>query len=128
MLVNGLPTQANAGWFPYDGYDPMRVPLGAYANEMSPWGLFDVAGGTAEWTESVLQLISGTRFRFLDGSAWVAGPPVRDAITASSADFPSFSTFDYGFRIASSIPTPASGVLFLIAGTLIARRTRMRTS
>ncbi len=128
VLVNGLPTQANAGWFPYDGYDPMRVPLGAYANEMSPWGLFDVAGGTAEWTESVLQLISGTRFRFLDGSAWVAGPPVRDAITASSADFPSFSTFDYGFRIASSIPTPASGVLFLIAGTLIARRTRMRTS
>ncbi len=127
VLVNGLPTQANAGWFPYEGYDPMRVPLGAYANEMSPWGLFDVAGGTAEWTESVLQGPSGIRFRFIDGSAWVAGSPASDRVTASSTDFPSFSTFDYGFRIASSVPTPSSVTLILIAAAFCGRRTRRAT-
>jgi hypothetical protein len=47
VLVQGMPTQANAGWDGVDfpGFNPFTVPLGAYANVTSPWGLFDTAGG-----------------------------------------------------------------------------------
>jgi hypothetical protein len=34
----------NAGWF---------VPLGAYTNQVSPWGLFDTSGGAQEWNEEL---------------------------------------------------------------------------
>ena len=64
VLVNGQPTQANGGWDSVDfpGHNPFSVPLGAYPTVQSPWGLMDVAGGTAEWTEETV-LVNGVLSR-----------------------------------------------------------------
>jgi sulfatase modifying factor 1 len=128
VLVNGQPTQANAGWISaeYPGHSPFAVPLGAYANVQSPWGLFDVAGGTREWTEDTLY-VSGIwpAFRRFDGSAWGASAPsLTDQIHNAGGDFPSLSTFDLGFRIASSVPSPGFSALGI--GLLVAWSRRQR--
>ncbi len=124
--VNGQLAQANAGWWmSFPGYNPDLVPLGAYAEVTSPWGLFDVAGGSAEWTESILTGPGLPPTRFVDGSARAFGPLARDALTQFSSDFPSFSPFDLGFRIASSVPAP--GTSALLAGLLWHPRIRRRS-
>jgi hypothetical protein len=46
----------------------LDIPLGSYPAGVSPWGLFDVTGGTREWTEETLEEIYGARiFRLADG-------------------------------------------------------------
>jgi len=129
VLVNGQPTQANAGWDTIDfpGFNPHAVSLGAYTDVQSPWGLFDVAGGTMEWTEET-GYISGIwpAFRAFDGSPWAssAGLTIVDQIHHMGGDFPSLSTYDLGFRIASSVPSPGFSALGM--GLLIAWSTRRR--
>lgn len=125
LLVNGVPAQANAGWSEFGGYDPDLVPLGAYSDVTSPWGLFDTAGGTKEWTESILTGPALPPTRFLDGSAWVVGSAASDRIMGGASDFPSFSTFDFGFRIASSVPTPGSSALAIGLLLILTRRRRV---
>ncbi|QQS08917.1 MAG: SUMF1/EgtB/PvdO family nonheme iron enzyme [Phycisphaerales bacterium] len=50
-FVNGSPlNQANAGFLAANLSDQFRIPLGAY-DVTSPWGLYDTAGATIEWTE-----------------------------------------------------------------------------
>src|SRR5262245_2041095 len=56
--------QANAG---FNSPNPFTIPLGSYSS-VSPWGLYDIAGGTAEWTETVQTLSGGNRYRVFDGS------------------------------------------------------------
>jgi len=123
-VVNGQLAQANAGWDGIPGYDPFAVPLGAYPDVTSPWGLFDVAGATTEWTESIFSGPGIPPTRNVDGSAWVVGGAASDRIGSVSSSFPSFDTFDHGFRIASSVPAPSSGMLLLVAVAYSGRRTR----
>src|SRR5690606_10906951 len=70
--VYGPPSigEANAGWDDRDfpGQNPGMVPLGAYPDVMSPWGLLDVAGGMHEWTETIQTTNTGVRARVFDGS------------------------------------------------------------
>ncbi len=120
--------QANGGWdsLNFPGFSPYAVPLGAYADVQSPWGHFDVAGGTAEWTEHVNMVAGlypiGRRF---DGSAWATSQAMlSDQIHNVGGDFPSLSTYDLGFRIASSVPSP--GFSALGTGLLIAWSRRRR--
>ncbi len=129
VLVNGQPATANAGWtsFGYPGLNPYAVPLGAYQSVMSPWGLFDVAGGTSEWTEHVFQLSGESlpRQRILRGSTWdlAVGSLTDQAQHRGSAAFPSFAGSDTGFRIAS-IPSPSAWVIMLVAIAHFLRPTR----
>lgn len=122
--LNGVLAQANASWDESDfpGFSPFSVPLGAYA-VTSPWGLYDVAGGTREWMESVLDLgDESPRFRIVDGSAW-ATSGAGDSIRGRGGEFPSVSTFERGFRIASLVPAPGLvPLLALSLGVLIRRR------
>ncbi|GJQ30069.1 MAG: hypothetical protein HBSAPP03_19530 [Phycisphaerae bacterium] len=112
---NGILAQANGGWDSQDfpGYNPFTVPLGAYPDATSPFGLLDVAGGTREWTEYVF-LTNGTwpTGRGFDGSAWTTGFGL-DRIYAPGGDFPNTATFDYGFRVASAVPS--AGACFSLA-------------
>jgi formylglycine-generating enzyme required for sulfatase activity len=129
-LAPGSAGECNAGgWHTiYNGVvSPFAVPLGAYSNITSPWGLFDTAGGTAEWTESVL-LVAGTKNRYYDGSWWSDGPTEVDQIQTVDAQFPNYSTFDLGFRIASSVPAPAPAALLLcgLFSLFSARPSRIR--
>ncbi|MCC6320963.1 MAG: SUMF1/EgtB/PvdO family nonheme iron enzyme [Phycisphaerales bacterium] len=117
VLVNGHAAQANAEWSDgFPGFSPFGTPLGAYSNVRSAFGLFDLAGATTEWTEEVI-LVNGVfpAFRVFDGSTWaLGGTATSDQIQYRGGDFPSLSTFDLGFRIASSIPGPAHGTLLLL--------------
>jgi formylglycine-generating enzyme required for sulfatase activity len=123
VLVNGQPAMANAGWdrFSFPGHDPYNVALGAYTGVTSPWGLFDVAGGTSEWTEATYQISDepGPRFRFFEGSAWTWGfgnssDHVRNP---RGAEAPSFFGFDMGFRVAAAV-VPAPTTAFVGAASL----------
>jgi hypothetical protein len=109
--------EANAGgWGPlFPQLSVFAVPLGAYPTVQSPWGLLDVAGGTAEWTEEVRTLIDGPRLRTYDGSFWFDGPPGVDRITSATGDqFPNVAIFENGFRIAAVVPSPSSAAVCLL--------------
>ncbi|MCC6320719.1 MAG: SUMF1/EgtB/PvdO family nonheme iron enzyme [Phycisphaerales bacterium] len=121
VLVNGVLAQANAGWDSgdYPGRSPFTVPLGSYGVQ-SPWGLLDTAGGTTEWTETVTTSSSGTRSRVFDGSFWShdAGQAVLlDGLRGRGEEFPHVPTFEFGVRLASSVPAPgtsAAGLCLLV--------------
>ena len=108
---NEVLATANAGWdssfFP--GQNAPRVPLGSYATT-NPWGLFDVAGATAEWTEGYFQIEGEPipRQRALDGSSWASlSPLVTDQVRYLGGSYgPFVQLSDLGFRIAS-IPSPS---------------------
>jgi len=127
FLVNGQPTTANSGWsaFQYPGQSPFLVPLGAYATT-SPWGLFDAAGGTGEWTEAVFQesFEALPRDRLWDGSAWESstGPDMLRAPGGGEA--PSLPAWEAGIRVASSVPSPGIGSLGMALAVLSLGRSR----
>lgn len=117
--------QANAGWdnINFVGSNPFGIPLGAYTNVTSPWGLYDTAGGTSEWVEEANLLHTA---RGASGSAWtVSSAPLMDQLyIIGNGGFPSLSTFDLGFRIASSVPSPGLSALALVCLTHTLRRRR----
>ncbi|MFN3963653.1 MAG: SUMF1/EgtB/PvdO family nonheme iron enzyme, partial [Fimbriimonadaceae bacterium] len=128
MLVNGRPTEANAGWFD-EGNPQYRVLLGAYPNTQTPWGLLDAGGATSEWNERVFG--SGDRLegRGFDGSDWadsLGTATVADSLSAQGGDAPSLSTLDLGFRIASSVPSPNTIVMLGVGWGVMAARKRRR--
>ncbi len=125
---NGVLATANAGWdagrFP--GQNAQAVPLGSYATT-NPWGLFDVAGATSEWTEGYFQ-IEGQPFpsdRALDGSSWLVfvRPTVTDQTQYLAGSYEPFVQFsDFGFRVAT-VPGPTGlGFAILVSSSLLFRR------
>ncbi|MFO0831953.1 MAG: SUMF1/EgtB/PvdO family nonheme iron enzyme [Phycisphaerales bacterium] len=119
----GLPGQGWGNWNPRpNGYS---IPLGAYSTVMSPWGLFDTAGATTEWMETVYELTGGERFRYHDGSDF-DGSGVRDNIGIVSADYPHIPDTTFGLRIAAAVPSPATAALAVIVVPLITLRCRRR--
>ncbi|MFN7020089.1 MAG: SUMF1/EgtB/PvdO family nonheme iron enzyme [Phycisphaerales bacterium] len=127
-MVNGAPTQANGPWSQsFPGANPFGVLLGAYTNAPSPWGLFDVAGATSEWTEEV-SLTNGLfpTDRYFDGTAWLDSQGNRgvDRLQSVGGIFPSFSNYNHGFRIASSVPGPSCSVLLALSAVMAWKRPR----
>ncbi len=114
-IVNGQPATANFGFGGTGQPNPFIIPLGAYPGT-SPWGLFDVAGGTTEWTESVLTSGLGFRYRINDGSRWNDSPgsSIADSIYTEYGDiqYPNDSHLAYGLRLAQTVPTPSTICLF----------------
>ncbi|MGD9690830.1 MAG: SUMF1/EgtB/PvdO family nonheme iron enzyme [Phycisphaerales bacterium] len=110
--------QSNCCWdqFTHPGMNPFAILLGAYPTVQSPWGLLDASGATTEWNEEVLTGSFGVRWRRLDGTAWStpSGGIVIDLVGNSGDDFPSFSPYDFGFRIASAVPAPGTSTLILV--------------
>jgi formylglycine-generating enzyme required for sulfatase activity len=118
--------QANFGFTISGGVHFNSIPLGAYLTT-SPSGLFDMAGGTTEWTEDIITLNDGTMSRRYDGSEWGSPPGVgiSDAIFADAGDeFPSISSYNFGFRIASAVPGAPGLAAFFGFAALAARRRR----
>ena len=118
--------QANAG---FTTPNPYAIPLGSYPAVQSPWGLFDTAGGTQEWTESVYTLSGGDRFRVFDGSYFsedAFGAGSIDQAREAGAEYPHVNAFESGFRLASSIPAPPSCAAVLGTLTILSARRRQR--
>jgi formylglycine-generating enzyme required for sulfatase activity len=118
--------EANAGFILANDAQ-FNIPLGAYSTITSPWGLFDTAGGTAEWTESIYHSVRPRLdFRIIKGSAWtgITGGGAVDAAWEFTTETPGFAYYEYGLRLASAVPAPATGLTALFALTLSARRRR----
>ena len=94
-----------------------------YARQGGGFG-FDAAGGSSEWTEEIRFVVGlYPTFRGIDGSSRITstGP---DFVNFIGAEYPSINLLDYGFRIASSVPSPGSCAPALAAFLLGARRKR----
>jgi hypothetical protein len=117
---------ANAGWDSVDfpGYDPYSVALGAYSATQTPWGLFDTAGGTSEWSEEAIFNVSIANERAFFGSSWAHGFPTNDRIYFEGGESPSIGLLNLGFRIASEVPAPSTCVGMGILGSLSVLRRR----
>lgn len=112
-LIYGPPGQgqANSG-FRLDLFGELRIPLGAYPDVRSPWGLLDVAGATTEWTETIWRTQSGLpSLRMIDGSYYATFSPGMDTVAGGGASHPSDFFSEFGLRLASSVPSPSAVVL-----------------
>jgi hypothetical protein len=105
------------------GFGYLYIPLGAYTNTMTPWGLFDASGGGREWTEETLEEIYGRRFwRIAEGS--FAGPgssPESDWIVSLPTEFPLESSITT-LRIATVVPAPSALAAYVFGITALIRR------
>lgn len=125
--VSGLPEnggETSAG-VPRTGPDFDYPPTAAYADVMSPWGLWDLSGGYSEWLETVGQrpgeFPNSRRQRgsYAGDTNW----DINDASTGASLA-ESVQLGYGGVRIVSRIPEPgtALGVLLLRCRSLLTRR------
>jgi MYXO-CTERM domain-containing protein len=119
---------ANAGWdiFHFPGYNPYVVPLGAY-NVISPWGMYDAAGGTKEWTEAAVGDFGDPlpQNRHYEGSGWASGTGGDLLRSVGGSEYPSFPLSEVGLRIASNVPAPGFGSLgVVLIGVSLGRRRR----
>ncbi len=124
-LVYGPPGQgqANAG-FSLPGGGEFAIPLMAYPEIRSPWGLLDTAGATTEYLETV-HVVDGIPFRQFMGSHWTSAYRQGDRIYGIGDAFPSNPTTYSGFRIAAAVPSSGPATLAMIlAARLCARRRR----
>jgi uncharacterized protein (TIGR03382 family) len=106
----------------------MDIPLGSYPNTLTPWGLLDTSGGTAEWTEETFFDIYHEYFiRWADGSfAGRFSALEADLIGDGATEFPESMSWD-GLRIASTVPATPASALFGVAGAaFLLRRRRSR--
>jgi len=102
--------QSSAGWQdPVTRFGEWLIPLGAYAEEVTPWGLLDASGGATEWTES--DFSNNRMWRWTDGENAGGDEIFYDYIGYAEIYLPSF--FANGLRIASVVPAPATGVVAL---------------
>ncbi|MFO0831951.1 MAG: SUMF1/EgtB/PvdO family nonheme iron enzyme [Phycisphaerales bacterium] len=117
---------ANAG-FTLPNSGAYFIPLGSYPTVQTPWGLLDAAGTTTEWTEEILEVDGGSRYRIFDGSYWESAGGL-DRVQYQGGEEPGVPTVNAGFRIAAFVPAPAPGAMgvgFLVY--LCARRKRGET-
>jgi len=80
--------------------------LGSYTNSESPYGTFDQGGNVSEWSETLSGGFQAGRWGgTFDGSATdlaAASPPLFD---------PTLGSINSGFRVASPISEPTTGLL-----------------
>jgi len=121
--IAGLPGvgQTTAG-LALPGFAEAYVPLGAYVDVQSPWGLWDLSGGAREWLEDASL---DRRRRAYDGAKFREMFPIRELDTAglSGEDPPGLSI--PGLRIASAVPGPNPIVVMLISALFATRRSRL---
>ncbi len=131
---------------PIEDADAFLVALESYPETRSPWGLLDLSGGGAEWTEAWTTPNGqpATEARIWQGAGGgnstispgddnfddILGiDRTTDRIWEVGARRPTEPTAPYiTFRIASAIPAPGVGVPLLAVGvSLFARRRRRST-
>lgn len=119
--IQGLPGQGQTSvGLRLPNFGELDIPLGAYPSTLSPWGLLDVTGGAAEWTEELYM----SSVRVLDGTGAGGHFPEIDLVYAFDSAPPSLRGFN-GLRIASAVPSGSAGgcvMVFLVALTIRRRQ------
>lgn len=106
-LISGTPEeggQTSAG----EGNDlGWLVPVGAYADVQSPWGLLDVSGGAREWNEDINWGIAAGEHHMTKGSfAGIYGQPeISDRVWSHGVQKPYQGGTEMGLRVAGVAPS-----------------------
>jgi formylglycine-generating enzyme required for sulfatase activity len=95
---------------------------GAYTGSASPYGTYDQGGNVFEWNE---QIVSGS-FRGVRGGYWVGGASGLAASNPFNGG-PTGENGGIGFRVASLVPEPGTGLL-VMSGVLGMALRRRRTA
>lgn len=90
------------------------IPLGAYSDMVSPWGLLDTTGGEREWTEEIVPPGEKAERAIVGAAASDDNHVVHDHVSSLQSLFPGTGTTDAGLRIATTVPAP--GVLTITVG------------
>ncbi len=100
------------------------IPLGAYTDSVSPWGLWDTSGATEEWLEDIVYSPYPTERRFGGTHAGGEGGEFLDSVygTGWISARPSNSGL-VGLRIAS-VPSCGAFGLVIACGAVGVRRRR----
>jgi len=112
--VPGLPEEGgetNAG-------TAINLDIGSYPDVQTPWGLLDYSGGQSE----VVERIGSTFYLSMGSNAAGGSPDLGDDL--GSIFYSSASASLDGFRVASAVPAPGAGVLFLAGTCAVTRRRR----
>ena len=133
---NNLPTSDTGnsvnywnGTFTTGNFDYPLTDAGAYMLSASPYGTFDMGGNLAEWTEDAY-LDSDLGFvRRVSGGSWGSSSifptfQLRAQYSGGGLVDPSAHRAIVGFRVASSVPEPATLYLGGMAVVGIWRRRR----
>ena len=86
-----------------DGF-PNQAPVGSFSNFSSPYGINDLAGNVAEWTQdwyTTTYHAGLDGFRMVRGGSWMAMPLECDAVSGAT-QFPIKESSIMGFRVAKS--------------------------
>jgi Sulfatase-modifying factor enzyme 1 len=92
--------------------------VGAYADVMSPWGLFDGSGGEREWVEAE---VSESGWRYLKGTSWALGGSFDEI---DRVGFTPPVEASGGLRLVSVIPSPGVISTIVILGAISTRKRR----
>jgi len=110
----------------------LNIPLGAYADSLSPWGLWDTSGGTSEWNEEFFPGYSPPFGTFAYERGWM-GAEAGEGSARSALDMiwgigsgnVQLATF-HGLRIASSLPAPSCTMVFALSVQFASKLHRRR--
>lgn len=109
-----IPNAAN-----YNNAQVIPTIVGSYPNALSPYGTLDQGGNVWEWTETpyevILQVIRGGAYDVPSSALEKSSPAVAHASIPGGWQ---------GFRVATIVPEPTSGVLLGI-GILLIRKQRV---
>jgi formylglycine-generating enzyme required for sulfatase activity len=126
---DGVPNGFNGGFAVtgrgyYRDFDPSLnylTDVGAYTTSVSPYGTFDQGGNVREWNEAAF--LCGSGCRGVRGGWWGTESFLEMAPLQRGNMEPYQNAEMVGFRVASSIPEPSTGLLGLLsAGGLLLKR------
>ncbi len=122
---SATPNTANCG--PAVG---METVVGAYTGSISPYGAFDMGGNLSEWNESVDPNFP-LEYRVLRGGNYFDNPVAPDTALGSEKRWGGPIAFGgdiAGFRVASLIPEPGTGLLVMTGLIGLAARRKRPTA
>jgi hypothetical protein len=119
----------SAGYDDGTAFGVWSIPLGAYPDSQSPWGLLDTSGGTQEWTEDVaFNGIRPTERRHFGSFAGPDSSPFWDYTYGFGSADAANQHPHVGFRIMSVVPSPHPAAAVLVVSLFIcASRRRVRS-
>lgn len=87
------------------------VPVGGYPSGMSPYGIFDMAGNVAQWTDSWYEAYPGNnaqsspreRYHVVRGGSYIDCSPIYFQTTRRITTTSEYSSPCIGFRVAKNL-------------------------